>query len=177
VKRPRTVGRAHRVNPPRRARVIVLIVALVALSIPVGGIAYAYWRTTASGTGTGTTGTLAGLILTPGSPGATLYPGGQTDVVLTASNPNTTAVNIGSLNLDTTQGAGGFAVDGAHSGCSVAALSYTSQTNGGAGWTVPAHVVTDGTLAITLTNALSMSAAAASACQGATFTVYLAAGT
>jgi len=31
-------------------------------------------------------------------------------------------------------------------------------------------------LAITLTNALTMSASAASACQGATFTVYLVAG-
>ena len=67
-------------------------------------------------------------------------------------------------------------MDGGHSGCSVATLSYTTQTNGGAGWTVPARVgIVDGTLAITLSNALSMGAGAASACQGATFTVYLAA--
>jgi hypothetical protein len=160
----------------RRARFIVLIVAVVALAIPVGGIASAYWTSGGIGVGAGNTGTLSALSLTPGSPASTLYPGGQTNVVLTASNPNTETAHIGSLVLDTSQGAGGFAVDGGHSGCNVATLSYTTQTNGGSGWTVPARVgIVNGTLAITLTNALSMGAAAASACQGATFTVYLAA--
>ena len=164
-------------NQPRRRRVIVLVAVLVALSVSAGAAAYAYWRASGSGTGAGGTGTLSALTLTPGTPTAGLYPGGQTSVVLTASNPNTTAVAIGSLALNTSQGTGGFAVDAGHSGCSVAALSFTTQTNGGAGWTVPARVgITDGTLAISLPSALSMSAAAASACQGATFTVYLAAG-
>jgi hypothetical protein len=164
------------VSRPRRTRIIVLIVAVVALAIPVGGIASAYWTAGGIGAGAGNSGTLSALSLTPGSPGSTLYPGAQTNVVLTASNPNTETAHIASLVLDPSQGTGGFAVDGAHSGCSVATLSYTTQTNGGAGWTVPARVgIVNGTLAITLTNALSMGAAAASACQGATFTVYLAA--
>lgn len=160
----------------RRRKILVLIVAVVALAIPVGGIASAYWTSGGIGTGAGNTGTLSALSLTPGSPASTLYPGAQTNVMLTASNPNGETARIGSLVLDTSQGTGGFSVDGGHSGCSVATLSYTTQTNGGAGWTVPARVgIVNGTLAITLTNALSMGAAAASACQGATFTVYLAA--
>jgi hypothetical protein len=56
-------------------------------------------------------------------------------------------------------------------------LSFTTQTNLGAGWTVPGKVgAVNGSLSITLTAALAMSTAAANACQGATFTVFLAAG-
>ena len=60
-------------------------------------------------------------------------------------------------------------MDGGHSGCGLAPLSFTTQTNGGAGWTVPGS----GSLPVTLTDALSMGTGAANACQGATFTVYL----
>jgi hypothetical protein len=60
-------------------------------------------------------------------------------------------------------------VDAAHPGCVVSTLSFTTQTNGGAGWTVPGN----GSLPLTLASALSMSTSAANACQGATFTVYL----
>jgi hypothetical protein len=56
-------------------------------------------------------------------------------------------------------------------------LSFATQTDGGAGWTVPGKVGnTNGTLAVSLTNALAMSLGAANACQGATTTVYLTAG-
>lgn len=147
------------------------------LGIPVGGVAYATWTAGGSGTGTAGTGTTTALTLTPGTPSAGLYPGGQADVVLTISNPNESPIRVMSLGLDTGQGTGGFAVDAGHSGCSVTALGYTTQTNGGAGWTVPAKVGgTNGTLPVTLTNALSMATNAANACQGATLTVYLAAG-
>ena len=44
-----------------------------------------------------------------------------------------------------------------------------TQTNGGAGWTVPGS----GVLSVTLTGALAMGSGAANACQGATFTVHL----
>jgi hypothetical protein len=71
--------------------------------------------------------------------------------------------------LDTTQGTAGFAVDGAHAGCGLASLTFTTQTNGGAGWTIPAG----GSSALSLANSLSMNANAANACQGASFTVYL----
>lgn len=144
--------------------------ALVVLLVLAAGSATAYW-TQSGGTGSGAaaTGTGQSLTLTPATPTAQLYPGGQASVVLTAANPNAASVHIGSLALDTTQGSGGFAVDGAHSGCTLATLSFTTQTNSGAGWTVAGS----GSLPVTLTNALSMSAAAANACQGASFTVYL----
>ena len=145
---------------------------LVILAWSSGGAAYAYWTASGSGAGAGTTGANVAVTLGPGTPTGHLTPGGQADVVLTVSNPNASPVRIGSLALDPGQGAGGYAVDGGHLGCDVSTLSFTTQTNGGAGWTAPAS----GSLPVTLTSALDMGAGAVSACQGATFTVYLAAG-
>lgn len=160
-------------RPGRRVLVCLVVLAVVAL----GGAASAFWSgVPGSGTGSGATGTTTAVSLGPGTPEGSLYPGGQANVLLTVSNPNTSPVFIGSLVLDAGQGTGGYAVDAGHSGCSVATLSYTTQTNGGAGWTVPAKVGTqDGTLPITLVNALAMGAGAANACQGASSTVYLSA--
>ncbi len=142
-----------------------------------GGTALAYWQSSGTGTGSATTGTVTAVSLSPATPTATLYPGGQADVSLTVSNPNTTAVSIASLVLDATYGTGGFAVDAAHSACQTSALSFTAQTNAGNGWSVPAKTGSvDGALDISLPDALAMSSDAANACQGAQFTVYLAAG-
>jgi hypothetical protein len=160
-------------------RTLLTSLLLVGLAASLSGVAEAYWGGSGSGSGSGSTGTTVPVTLTPGTPDASLYPGGQSDVVSTVSNANASPVHIGSLALDTSQGPapGGYAVDGPHSGCSAATVSFTTQTNGGAGWTVPAKVDgVDGTLSITLTNALSMGVGAANACQGASWTVYLAAG-
>jgi hypothetical protein len=140
-----------------------------ALTLMVAGAAVAYWGTTGGGSGAATSATTSALTLSPATPAAQLVPGGQTAVVLTVTNPNQAAIRVGSLALDTTQGSNGFGVDTGHSGCGLAALSFATQTNGGTGWTVPGN----DTLSMTLTNALSMGTGAASACQGAPFTVYL----
>lgn len=157
---------------PRMPRRMPLAVLLVILALPVGGAAFAYWSGSGSGAGSATSGTTVAVTLSPVTSVAALYPGGQTDVVLAVSNPNASPVHIGSLELDTGQGTLGFAVDADHSGCATSTLSFTTQTNLGAGWTVPAN----DTLSVTLTNALVMGVGAANACQGATTTVYLAAG-
>ena len=79
--------------------------------------------------------------------------------------------------LDTGRGTGGFSVDAGHAGCSVTVLSLTTQTNAGAGWTIPAKAgAINGTLPVTMTNALAMAVGAANSCQGATSTIYLMAG-
>lgn len=158
----------------RRAMLTAAVVVVVALGL--GGAAEAFWSAS-GGTGAATTGTTAPLTLSPGTPTAGLAPGGQADVVLSVANPNPSPVTIGSLTLDPGQGTGGFAVDEGHTGCPTSTLTYTAQTNAGAGWTVPAEVGgVDGTLSIRLPGAVAMGADAASACQGATFAVYLQAG-
>lgn len=143
--------------------------AVTVLTLLVGGAALAYWRSGGSGSGAASTGTVVAVTLSPGTPTAQLYPGGDASVVLTMTNPNSGPVLVPSLTLNTGQGTGGFAVDGAHSGCAVAALSFAPQNNGGPGWTLTGGQA----LSVTLIDALSMTASAASACQGASFTVYL----
>lgn len=156
----------------------LLVASMVVLLVVLGtGTALAYWGGSGTGAGSGTTGAAAPLTLTPGTPSAALYPGGQSNVTLTVTNTNSFPVQIDSLALDASRGTGGFAVDAGHSGCATSTLSFTTQTNGGTGWTVPAKEgLVNSTLPITLTNALAMGLAAANACQGANFTVYLVAG-
>ncbi|MDQ3155450.1 MAG: hypothetical protein M3Q98_01810 [Actinomycetota bacterium] len=147
---------------------------MVLLTVALGGTAFAYWSATGDGSGSGETGTTVSVTLSPGAPTVDLFPGGQSSVILTVTNPNASSIRVGSLSLDTSQGANGFSVDAGHSGCDVSVVSFTTQTTG---WTVPAKVgAVNGTLPVTLTNALSMSTSAANACQGATLTIFLAAG-
>jgi hypothetical protein len=161
--------------PPRRALFIALIGA-TALAVLFGGagVAYAYWSASGSGAASGGTGTTVPLVLTPATPTASLRPGSTSNVVLVATNSNIATVKVSTFALDTTQGTSGFSVDAAHSGCTLSALSFTTQSNGGAGWSVPGKIgSTNGTLSISLPGALAMSTGAANACQGATFTIYL----
>jgi hypothetical protein len=151
----------------RRSLFVSALLTLVVLATI--GVASAYWSGSGGGAGGADTGTAADVTLTPGTASAQLYPGGSALVTLSVSNPNEGPVHVGRLVLDTSQGTGGFAVDGGHAGCVLTTQSFTTQTNGGPGW----DFVSGSTGPITLNNSVSMSAAAANACQGATFTVYL----
>ncbi len=154
-----------------------LAVATILATVCAGGAALAYWTAPGSGAGIATTGSATAVTLSPGSPDLHLYPGGQANVTLTVSNPNSIVVSFHSLALDLSQGSGGYGVDSGHSACPTSALSFTTQTNAGAGWNVPARTgSTDGALDVALPNALGLSVDAANACQGARFTVYLLAG-
>jgi hypothetical protein len=150
-------------------------VAFAVFAVGAGG-ALAYYQTTARGNAPSSIGDIAQLVISPGTASPTLFPGGSGDVALTVTNPNRVAVRIGSLSLDTSHGAGGFAVDAAHGGCASPALAFTQQDNGGSGWLVPPHAGgVDGQLQLDLSDAVAMGLGADDACQGATFTVYLAA--
>jgi hypothetical protein len=150
------------------------IVGIALAAAALATAAAAYW--TATGVGSGSTLVPAGqqpVVLSPATPSTSLYPGGSAEVAVTVTNPNAFRVRLSSLQLDTSQGTGGFAADAGHSGCNVSSLSFTTAS---VGQFVPARVGTqDGTLTLSLPNAVSMSSTAASACQDATFTLYLAA--
>jgi hypothetical protein len=132
-------------------------------------VAGAAWTTSGSGTGTATAAEPVPVSLSPGTATTELYPGRSGDVAVSIANGNPHRVYIGSLVLDTARGTNGFDVSGGQPGCDPSALSYTTQSNGGAGWFVPAGA----TLDLDLTNAADLSTTVASECQGATFTVYL----
>ena len=150
----------------------VAIALLVAVAL--AGTATAYW----GGDGDGRTqlrlGDAQALVLGPGVPSALLYPGGDSAVSVVATNANPYTVHVGTIDLDPSAGTGGFDVDVAHSTCDPSSIAFASQSNGGAGWTVPPRAGgTDGNRSIDLPDALSMSTTTASACQGAVFTVHL----
>jgi len=157
--------------PKRPVLVTLIVLGLVA----IGGAASAYWSAGGGGEGAGGTGhAVDAITLTPGTPVGDLYPGSSANVVLTMTNPNEAAVRIESLALDATRGSNGFGVDGAHVACGLTALTFATQNNGASGWIVAKNVDgSDGSLQVTLPDALSMSVDAAAACQGADFTVYL----
>jgi hypothetical protein len=176
--RTNTVQDSHSRPSSKRNRrlALVALVAFVGVLLLNGG-AQAFWSAGGSGAGNGGSGTVQAVTLSPGTISGEIAPGGSRSVVLTVTNPNLAEVSVRSLALDTTQGTNGYSVDAAHAGCTVNALSLASQNNGGAGWTIPKKVGSvNGTLSVTLTNALTMGATASNACQGATFTVFVAAG-
>ena len=154
----------------RIARLGLLAVVAGVLGVAAGfGTATAYFEATGVGDGTGDTAPGIIVSLAPGTVSPGLYPGSTARVDTVATNANNLPVRIAALALDTGQGSGGFAVDPDHVGCGLATFSFPTQTNGGAGWTVPA----DGSLAISLPASVAATAATGNACQGATLTVHL----
>ena len=156
----------------RKTLLAVLAAAATALTLSSGAIAY--YSSAGHGSGSASVASPDPLSIAAGAPTTNLlYPGGSGEVDATVSNPNPFPLRINSLVL----GSGGIGVDSAHSGCDTSALHFTSQSNGGAGWDVPAHVgTTDGSLDLQLTGSISMDTSAANACQGAIFTISLATG-
>jgi hypothetical protein len=150
----------------------VLPIALVFVLALVSG-AVAFWSAAGSGTATSAVAAPQPLTFAPGAAASQLYPGAASDVAIVATNPNAFVVQVDSLALDLAA-AEPIEVDAGHAGCEVSALHFTTQDDEGNGWQVPARVgATDGTLAINLPASLAMSIEAASACQGATFTVHV----
>lgn len=148
-----------------------LAVLLAALCLAGG--AFAYFTAAGSGSGTSTVGTTQQVTITAGvTPTTALFPGTTGDVTVHITNPNTIPVHIGALALDTSQGTSLSGYSGPL-GCDPPPLTFTTQTNASAGWTVPAHVSVDGVLDLDLTGSISLATSAANQCQGGTFTVYL----
>ena len=152
-------------------RGLALVAVIATLVAAIGALAYL------SGSGFGfasaVVGTTNAVTISPGTATTGLYPGGSADVAVSISNPNSTAVHLPSLVLDTSQGTGGFAVDGPDPGCNLGSLSFDGpQTDSGGDFVVPAN----GTLGRDLSGAVSMDVSAVNACQGLTFKVFLKAG-
>jgi hypothetical protein len=152
----------------RKRLVRTAVSAAVGLMI-AGSVAYAAWTVGGSGTGSASATSAVNLTLTSGSPSGALYPGGSADVDSMVANSNPFPVHVSSVSIDTSKGTNGFDVDAGHSGCNLSSLSFTTATNAGAGWDIPAGSSTD----VDAANAIAMSSAANDSCQGATFTVYL----
>ena len=135
-------------------RIVTSAVAIAALA--GAGVAFASWAATGTGSGTGTATTATPFVVQQTGTASGLYPTGQASVPFTVKNSNSYAVTLSNAK------ASKFAVDSAHSGCNVSALSADDLT------------LTD-TLAAGATSStkqliVKMDNSAIDACQGATFT-------
>jgi hypothetical protein len=157
-----------------------------------GGAAYAAtnWVVglNAGSSGAGQSGTVSNLTITAvATPAATnlLYPGGNGDVVLTISNPNTFPVTVTAVNLPTnTTYATGYtssALTTTQTGCLAATPSdviwnYSTATTGSShtlttALTVAASGQANNPLTVTLTNDASMTSASPAACENTFFSM------
>ena len=155
-------------------RVVAVIAALVVLALGTAGAARGYFAASAgSGQGALPVPTLTGVTIGPAAVAGGLRPGGTADLAVVATNANPQPVRIGALLLD--PGAGAVSADA--TGCVNAAVSVGRQTNGGAGWVIPArNGGVDGSLTIRVPGAVAMGSGADDGCQGAVLTLRVQAG-
>ncbi len=145
-----------------KRRMVFLVVSAL-LVLVAAGAAFAYWTAPGSGSGSGSTGTLQPVTVDAfvggDSPSSVLVPGGTADVIVRVKNTNAYTVKL------ITVTGGPAAITTAHSGCSAADVTFTNQS--GRSDVIAASETT----LVHLANAASMTSSAASACQGATFTI------
>ena len=163
------ITRISGIVPSRLRRWLTLpagIAATVAVAVVLaGGVAYAAWTSSGSGTATAkagtasapTTTTLGGSAVTSGF----LYPGTSGDAVIQVNNPNSYPVNVTAI-----APAGAVTASGGSGTCTTTGVSFSTQ-NPTSGNSIGAN--SSATLA--LKNAVAMSANSDSGCQGATFTI------
>jgi hypothetical protein len=138
----------------------VLTALVLTLGIGVG-TAFAYWNTLGSGAGTGATGSplVISFSVTGQSP-APLYPGASGNIAIRITNPySTSAITVSALS--------GMVTTSNQTACPGASNFTVAASPGG----LPIALAAAQTLTPTLTNAVTMSASAANACQGLTVTV------
>jgi hypothetical protein len=140
----------------------------------LGGVAFAYFTTTGSGSGTGAVGTSSALVIHQASiaysnsPDIALLPGTSATVTFTVDNNSTGHQQLGTISVSS------ITADAAHAGCDTATNPswFTTTTDAvnqdyapGAGQAVPSN------LTITLNDV----AAIQDVCKGATLTFHYAA--
>lgn len=149
----------------RKAVVRSAVSAGIITAVMGSSAAYAWWSTSASGSGSAPIGNSVSLTndaTVAASTTSKLYPGGSAaDVVAKVNNPNGFSVKVTGVTFGT------VAVSGASGTCTTTGLTFTAPSS--LAVTVPAN----GSATITLPAAASMGTTADSGCQNATFTVNL----
>jgi hypothetical protein len=147
-------------------RRVPLLIAFLLLVVIGAGAAFAYFTAAGSGSGSSSGGTLQAVTVDAFVGGDTpspsvLTPGGTADVILRVKNTNAYAVKL----VTVTGGPAAITVSSGHAGCLPSDVTFTNQTNRSDA------INASGTTLVHLAGAAGMSSSAASACQGATFTI------
>ncbi|NMO92610.1 hypothetical protein [Actinomycetospora sp. TBRC 11914] len=160
-RRPAT-ARQQRVGRISRATVLIAMAA-VAAALAAAGIAVAAWLSSGSGKSgvsagnalAPTTSTVAGSAVTSGL----LTPGASGTAVVTVTNPNRYPVKVLSIVPN-----GAATAAGGTGTCAMTGVTFTAQQPG-------VTLAAGASTTLTLANAVAMSTASETGCQGATFTV------
>jgi hypothetical protein len=160
-------AKASKLKWTRRAAVIAAANAAVLCS----GVAFAFWTSSGSGTGTASSGTAQDVTLAGGTVNTNvLYPTGNGDVVVVITNPNPYAVSVDSLALPATAAT-------AYTNSGLTTLNTTCNTNGtGVAWAYATKSLSgvivaghNGTTTLTLTSGAAMSNLSDNSCQNSFF--------
>lgn len=139
------------------------VVGAATIALVGGGIAFAAWTSTGTGTGSATAGDAAVLGVAQDAAVGGLFPTGTKDVSITVTNTNSYPIKVSSLVP------GAVSVDSGHAGCTSPAVTFSSLT------ALTDRVAAGGTKTYTVNAA--MGADSSNGCQGATFsTPYTATG-
>lgn len=139
----------------------VAAVTLIALGLLAAATAYAFWSSTGTGTGAGSTASVVELTTTAATPsGTTLVPNETAPLVITVTNPNPMPVVVASVQLDPHRA---VQVSGSVGACVAPPLTVDVTTS--------LSLAAESTATVTLPDAVTLGASAASGCQGATFTI------
>ena len=121
-----------------------LLVASLATALLVGGgVAFAYWTTTGSGTGSAAAGTSSAVVVTQTNPVTGLYPGGlPQDINLNIANSNSAAQRLETvaISVSSTSDAGCTAADFTVTDATIGAEVPSGATNAYAGSTSGASI-------------------------------------
>jgi hypothetical protein len=129
-----------------------------------GGVAFAYWSTTGSGTGSAANASANGVVVLHAAFADGLTPGGSATVTYTADNDGSSSLSVGTITPT-------VSIDAAHvtAGCLVDDFTISPTTSN---TTVPAH--TSGVAAGTGTLTFADTAVNQDGCKGAVVTLTLA---
>ena len=83
----------------RTSKRAISVVSVIAAMLIVGGIAFAYFTSNGTGSGSASVGTAADNISVTGTASGNLYPGGNVTVNFTASNPATFKQKLTTIHL------------------------------------------------------------------------------
>jgi hypothetical protein len=135
--------------------------------VAFAGVAFAYFTSSGSGTGTAAVGSSSAVTL-HATISSNLYPGSSSPVTLTVDNPSSGSQRVGTVTLAS------ISVDAGHSGCS------TTISGGNPDFTMPAVTVnkvspSGNGQSVTPAGTLTMNETGVNqdACQGAALTLHL----
>ena len=145
-----------------RRTLIATVIAGILLGLSTG-LAFAYFRTTGSGSGSGKVATpqAVSVVAFAGgdAPTSLLQPGGSADVMLRLNNPNASSVTLTAVSFGSP-----ITVDTGHAACTTTGVSFANQS-------ALSISVPSGASLIHIPGAAAMDTTSQSACQGATFSV------